>query len=91
MVSFGNASGSPDPLDLQRLAAHGSLYVTRPTMLSYTATEEELRQSSEDVFTKILAGDISVEINQRYPLAQVQQAHKDLQSRLTTGSTVLLP
>ena len=91
MVSFGNASGSPDPLDLQRLVAHGSLYVTRPTMLSYTATEEELRQSSEDVFAKILAGDISVEINQRYPLAQVQQAHKDLQSRLTTGSTVLLP
>lgn len=91
MVSFGNASGSPDALDLQRLAAHGSLYVTRPTMLSYTASAEELRQSSEDVFAKVLAGDIRVEINQRYPLAQVQQAHKDLQSRKTTGSTVLLP
>ncbi|MEP4147555.1 MAG: quinone oxidoreductase [Halioglobus sp.] len=91
MVSFGNASGSPDPLDLQLLAANGSLYVTRPTMLSYTATTEELRQSSEDVFAKILAGEIRVEINQRYPLADVQQAHRDLQSRKTTGSTVLLP
>lgn len=91
MVSFGNASGSPDPLDLQLLAANGSLYVTRPTMLSYTATTEELRQSSEDVFAKILAGEIRVGINQRYPLADVQQAHRDLQSRKTTGSTVLLP
>ena len=91
MVSFGNASGSPGPLDLQQLAANGSLYVTRPTMLSYTATTEELRQSSEDVFAKILAGDIRVEINQRYPLSEVQQAHIDLQSRRTTGSTVLLP
>ncbi len=91
MVSFGNASGSPAPLDLQQLAANGSLYITRPTMLSYTATEEELRQSSADVFERILSGDIRVEINQRYPLADVQQAHHDLQSRKTTGSTVLLP
>ncbi|RLQ21981.1 NADPH:quinone reductase [Seongchinamella sediminis] len=91
MVSFGNASGAPAPLDLQRLAAHGSLYITRPTMLSYTATEEELRQSSEDLFARILAGDIRVEINQRYALAEVQQAHRDLESRQTTGSTVLLP
>ncbi len=91
MVSFGNASGAPEPLDLQQLAANGSLYITRPTMLSYTATEEELRQSSEDVFARILAGDIRVEINQRYPLAEAQQAHRDLESRKTTGSTVLLP
>lgn len=91
MVSFGNASGAPEPLDLQMLAANGSLYITRPTMLSYTATAQELRQSSEDLFAKILAGDIRVEINQRYPLADVQQAHRDLQGRKTTGSTVLLP
>ncbi|TDG14825.1 quinone oxidoreductase [Seongchinamella unica] len=91
MVSFGNASGAPAPLDLQRLAVNGSLYITRPTMLSYTATEEELRQSSEDLFSRILSGDIRVEINQRYPLAEVQQAHRDLESRKTTGSTVLIP
>ena len=91
MVSFGNASGAPAPLDLQLLAANGSLYITRPTMLSYTATEEELRQSSEDLFARILAGDIRVEVNQRYALADVQQAHRDLESRKTTGSTVLLP
>lgn len=91
MVSFGNASGAPPPLDLQVLAANGSLFITRPTMLSYTATEEELRQSSADLFSRILAGDITVEINQRYALADVQQAHTDLESRNTTGSTVLLP
>ena len=91
MVSFGNASGAPAPLDLQVLAANGSLYITRPTMVSYTATEEELRQSSEDLFSRILAGDIKVEINQRYALADVQQAHRDLEGRKTTGSTVLLP
>ncbi|MEH6585592.1 MAG: quinone oxidoreductase [Halioglobus sp.] len=91
MVSFGNASGAPEPLDLQMLAANGSLYITRPTMLTYTASAQELRQSSEDLFAKILAGDIRVEINQCYPLAEVQQAHRDLQGRKTTGSTVLLP
>lgn len=91
MVSFGNASGAPEPLDLQQLAANGSLYITRPTMLSYTASEEELRKSSEDLFARVLAGDIRVEINQRYPLAEVQQAHRDLESRKTTGSTVLIP
>lgn len=91
MVSFGNASGAPPPLDLQVLAANGSLFITRPTMLSYTATEEELRQSSADLFSRILAGDITVEINQRYALADVQQAHTDLEGRNTTGSTVLLP
>ena len=91
MVSFGNASGAPAPLDLQQLAAHGSLYITRPTMLSYTASEAELRQSSADLFARILAGDIRVEVNQRYALADVQQAHRDLEERRTTGSTVLLP
>jgi NADPH2:quinone reductase len=91
MVSFGNASGAPDPLDLQTLAQKGSLFITRPTMLSYTATTEELRQSSDDLFSKILAGDIRIEINQRYALKDAQQAHRDLEGRKTTGSTVLLP
>lgn len=91
MVSFGNASGAPEPLDLQELSNRGSLFITRPTMLSYTATPDELRQSSDDLFAKILCADIRVEINQRYALADVQQAHRDLQARKTTGSTVLVP
>ena len=91
MVSFGNASGAPDPLDLQVLSVKGSLFITRPTLLTYTATTEELRQSSEDVFKRVLGGEIRIEINQRYALADVQQAHRDLEARKTTGSTVLLP
>lgn len=91
MVSFGNASGPPAALELQTLANKGSLFVTRPTMLSYTATPEELQRSSDDVFSRVLSGDIVVEINQRYPLSEVQTAHRDLESRNTTGSTILLP
>ena len=91
MVSFGNASGPPEPLDLQTLSNKGSLFITRPTMLTYTATTQELRQSSEDVFARVLGGDVKIEINQRYALADVQQAHSDLESRATTGSTVILP
>ena len=91
MVSFGNASGAPAALDLQRLSAGGSLYITRPTMLSYLATTEELQDSARDLFTRVVAGDIAIEINQRYRLDQIQQAHRDLEARSTTGSTVILP
>lgn len=91
MVSFGNSSGAPEPLDLQVLSNKGSLFITRPTMLTYTASTEELRQSSSDLFAKVLSGDVVVEINQRYSLADVQQAHRDLEDRKTTGSTILLP
>ncbi len=91
MVSFGNASGSPEPLDLQILSNKGSLFITRPTMLTYTASTEELQQSSQDLFDRVLSGAIKIEINQRYALADVQQAHRDLESRKTTGSTVLIP
>jgi NADPH2:quinone reductase len=91
MVSFGNASGAPEPLNLQVLANKGSLFITRPTMLTYTLTAEELQQSSNDLFERVLSGAVRVEINQRYALADVQQAHRDLESRKTTGSSVLLP
>jgi len=91
MVSFGNASGAVAPLDLQLLAAKGSLFLTRPTLLTYTASTEDLRHSSRDVFERMLAGDVRVEINQRYALADIQQAHRDLEGRKTTGSTVILP
>ncbi len=91
MVSFGNSSGSPGPLDLQLLSTKGSLFITRPTMLTYTASTEELRRSSEDLFARVLAGDVKIEINQRYSLADIRQAHRDLESRKTTGSTIILP
>lgn len=91
MVSFGNASGAPEPLNLQTLANKGSLFITRPTMLTYTMTTEELQQSSNDLFARILGGAVRIEINQRYALADVRQAHRDLESRKTTGSSILLP
>ena len=78
-------------LDLQTLANKGSLFLTRPTMVTYTATTEELEQSSRDVFARVQSGDVRIEINQRYPLADIQQAHRDLEGRMTTGSTVILP
>jgi len=91
LVSFGNSSGKPEPLDLQLLAAGGSLYVTRPTLLTYTATTEELRASAAAVFDRILAGSLRVEINQRFALADIAAAHVALEGRATTGSTVVLP
>ncbi len=91
MVSFGNASGAPDPLDLQVLSAKGSLFITRPTLFSYTMDTEELRQCLDDVFARVVSGDVRVEINQRYALADVQQAHIDLEARKNTGSTILEP
>ena len=91
MVSFGNASGAPEPLDLQVLSAKGSLFITRPSLISYTAETDELRQSSADLFGRVQGGDIRIGINQRYALADVQQAHRDLEGRATTGSSVLLP
>jgi len=91
MVSFGAASGPPEPLNLQVLASKGSLFITRPTMFTYTASTEELRQSSQDLFARILSGDVRIKINQRYALADIQQAHTDIENRKTTGSTVILP
>ena len=91
MVSFGNASGAPEALDLQLLTNKGSLYITRPSLMTYTGPAEDLRQSSSDLFARVLDGTVRIEINQRYALADVQQAHRDLEARKTTGSTVLLP
>ncbi len=91
MVSFGNASGAPAPLDLQALTVRGSLYITRPTLATYTATTEDLRQSCADLFARMLTGQVQVEIGQRYALADIRQAHIDLEGRKTTGSTVILP
>lgn len=91
MVSFGNASGPPPPLDLQLLSEKGALYLTRPTLFAYTATPAELLDSAAALFARILAGDIRVEVGQRYPLAEIASAHRDLEERKTTGSTLIIP
>lgn len=91
MVSFGNASGSPPAFDLQQLAARGSLFITRPSLLSYVATKAEMRASAAAVFDRVLDGRIKVTIAQRYPLAEVQRAHAELEARRTVGSSLLIP
>lgn len=90
-VSFGNASGAIPPFEPGILAAKGSLYFTRPTLMTYTARREDLVLSANRLFEVVLSGKVKIEIEQRYPLAEAAQAHRDLEGRNTTGSTVLLP
>jgi NADPH2:quinone reductase len=91
MVSFGNASGPVPPLDLLLLSAKGSLYVTRPTLNTYTASDADLQETAQDLVDVVASGKVKIPVNQRYALADVIQAHRDLESRKTTGTTVLLP
>lgn len=91
MASFGNASGAVPPVNLGVLAPKGSLYVTRPTLMTYTAKREDLVASAADLFEMVTSGKVKIEINQTYPLSETAQAHRDLEARKTTGSTVLLP
>ncbi|MES9942497.1 MAG: quinone oxidoreductase [Candidatus Thiodiazotropha sp. 6PLUC1] len=89
MVSFGNASGKVPPVELGSLTAHGSLYLTRPTLMNYTADTQDLRDSASALFGLVQSGAIRIEVNQRYPLAEAAQAHRALEARETTGSTIL--
>jgi NADPH2:quinone reductase len=91
MVSFGNASGPVPPFGLAELASRGSLMLTRPTMGDFVATREALDATAGDLFSMVETGQISIEINQRYALKDVGQAHADLEARKTTGSTILTP
>jgi NADPH2:quinone reductase len=91
MVSFGNASGPVTGVDLGILAAKGSLYVTRPTLMSYTAEDADLLESGRDVLDMVKSGKVKIEINQRYALADAVAAHRDLEQRKTTGTTILTP
>lgn len=91
LVMFGNASGAVPPFDLGLLAAKGSLYVTRPTLMTYTADRPDLLASARALFRVVGQGTVKIAINQTYALADAAQAHRDLQARKTTGSTVLLP
>ena len=90
MVSFGNASGPVPPLDFAK-ALKGSLFLTRPSLMRYTAKREDLVAAAKDLFDIVLSGKVKIEVNQRYPLREAAQAHRDLEARKTTGSTILLP
>jgi len=89
MVTFGNASGSVPPVDLGKLK--GTLFVTRPSLPPYTTPRENLVNTAKDLFDIVLSGKVRIDINQRYALKDAVQAHRDLESRATTGSTVLVP
>jgi NADPH2:quinone reductase len=91
MVSFGNASGPVEPVPLIELSRRGSLFLTRPAVFDFIATPEDLRTAAAEVFAVLESGAVKIKIGQTWPLAEVAQAHRALESRQTTGSTVLLP
>ena len=91
MASFGNASGAVTQFNPGVLAQKGSLFLTRPTLFTYTAKREDLVQAARDLFAVVKSKAVKISINQTYPLREAAQAHRDLEARKTTGSTVLLP
>ncbi len=91
MCVFGNGSGPVDAFDLNDLAAPGSLYVTRPTLMTYTAQRKDLVDGADALFNLVGSGKIKIDINQTYHLSDAAQAHYDLEARKTTGSTILMP
>jgi len=91
LVSFGQSSGPVEPLDIGVLSAKGSLYLTRPTLMTYTAAREDLLASAQALFEVVESGAVRIEIGQRFPLAEAAAAHRALEARRTTGSTVLVP
>jgi NADPH2:quinone reductase len=90
MVSFGQASGPVQPFELGVLAAKGSLFLTRPSLMTYTAKREDLLTHARSLFEVVEKGAVKIEIHQTYPLAKAARAHQDLENRKTTGSSVLL-
>ncbi len=91
LVSFGNASGAVTQFNPGVLAAKGSLFLTRPTLFTYTAERKDLLAAARDLFAVVKSKKVKISINQTYPLREAAQAHRDLEGRKTTGSTVLLP
>ena len=91
MVTFGNASGPVPPVDLGILSAKGSLYVTRPTLATYTAKRSDLVAAASDLFDVVSNGAVKIMVNQTFPLSEAAAAHTALEARKTTGSTVLVP
>ncbi len=91
LVSFGQASGPVAPLDISLLAAKGSLFLTRPSLMTYTARREDLLAHAADLFDVVTRGAVTIDVRRTYPLAEAARAHRDLEARRTTGSSVLLP
>jgi NADPH2:quinone reductase len=91
MASFGNASGPVPPFAVGTLGPKGSLYLTRQTLFTHIATRESTQAMADDLFDVVSSGAVKIRIDQRYALADVAQAHRDLEARKTTGSTVLMP
>lgn len=91
MASYGNASGPVAPISLATLAAKGSIYVTRPTIFTHLSTREATQAMADDLFGMVTSGKVKVRVDQRYALADAARAHADLESRRTTGSSVLVP
>jgi NADPH2:quinone reductase len=91
MASFGNASGPVPPFAIGNLGPKGSLYLTRATLFTHIATRESTQAMANELFEVVGSGQVRIRIDQRYPLAEAAQAHRDLEARKTTGSTVLLP
>jgi NADPH2:quinone reductase len=91
MVSYGNASGAVPPFDLGILAAKGSLFLTRPSLATYTSKRSDLEKVAADLFDVVGKGAVKIQVNQRFALKDAAKAHIALEARQTTGSTVLLP
>ena len=91
LAVFGASSGAVPPFDLNLLQQKGSLFLTRPTLVTYNAKAEALAESAKALFDMVTSGKVKIEVNQRYPLKDAAQAHRDLEARKTTGSTILLP
>lgn len=91
LASYGHASGAPDPVDVIELGTKGSLFLTRPTIMHYTAKRADLEASARDLFEVVGSGAVKISINHRLPLRDVAEAHRAIEERRTTGSTVLLP
>ena len=90
-ASFGSASGPIEAFNINLLAQKGSLFATRPTLNTYTATREDLLATANDLFAVVSSGGVKIPVNQKYPLKDAQKAHRDLESRATTGSSILVP
>ena len=91
MVSFGNASGAVAPVNIGILAQKGSLFLTRPTLVNYTATRADLEETAKSLFDAVTSGKVKIEVTGTYKLGDAAKAHSDLEGRKTTGSIILVP
>ena len=91
IANFGNASGKVPPFDINVLAGKGSLYASRPTLFTHLSTREATQEIADDLFAMVSSGKVKIRIDQTYKLEDAAQAHRDLEARKTTGSTILLP